>query len=355
MSSLLHPHSPFRIFAVSGLISLVVLIFVFFKLGPAAAFITLVLMAIEITFSFENAIINARVLTTMSTFWQRMFMTVGILIAVFGMRVVFPILVVMLTAGLPWNEVLTLAINQPTEYAAELHKAHPSIAAFGGMFLLMLCLHFFFDPLRKIHWISIIERPLQRIGAWWLYAATCLVVLIGVTLLPFNHHPKETLTAGLVGIFTYLAIHGLAELFTRHHDKAEKAAGGTVKKAGLAGLTAFLYLEVLDASFSFDGVIGAFAVTQDVVLIAIGLGIGALWVRSLTLFMVRRKVLTAYRFLEHGAHYTIGVLAIVLLIGLFRDIPEVVAGIIGVAIITASIISSVKARNAEAEIASKDI
>jgi hypothetical protein len=347
MPSILHSHHPFRIFAISGVISIIAIILVYIYLGLPAAFITLVLMAIEITFSFDNAIINARVLITMSKFWQRMFMSVGILIAVFGMRLVFPILVVMLTSGLPWNDVMQLALTQPEKYADELHKAHPGIASFGGMFLLMLCLHFFFDPLRKIHWISIIERPLQRIGAWWLYAATCVVVLAVVTLLPFNAHPKETLIAGLAGIITYLAIHGLAELFTAHHEKAEKASGNIAKKTGLAGLTAFLYLEVLDASFSFDGVIGAFAVTQDVILIGIGLGIGALWVRSLTLFMVRRQVLTAYRFLEHGAHYTIGILAVVLLIGLFRDIPEVVAGVIGIAIITASIISSIKAKNAE--------
>ncbi|HMI09479.1 MAG TPA: DUF475 domain-containing protein [Candidatus Saccharimonadales bacterium] len=347
MPSLFHSHSPFRIFAVSGVVSIIALALVFIYLGPVAAFITLVLMAIEITFSFENAIINARVLVTMSTFWQRMFMTIGILIAVFGMRVIFPILVVMLTAGLPWNDVINLALHQPEKYAEELHKAHPSIAAFGGMFLLMLCLHFFFDPLRKIHWISIIERPLQRIGTWWVYSAVCFLVLSIVAVLPFNAHPRETFLSGITGMIVYLAIHALAEFFTRHHEKAEKAAGKSVQKAGLAGLTAFLYLEVLDASFSFDGVIGAFAVTQDVILIAIGLGIGALWVRSLTLFMVRRKVLAAYRFLEHGAHYTIGILAIVLLIGLFRDIPEVVAGIIGVAIITASIVSSIKASKAE--------
>jgi hypothetical protein len=347
MSSLFHSHSPFRIFAVSGVISIIAIVLVYMYLGPVAAFITLVLVAIEITFSFDNAIINARVLITMSRFWQRMFMSVGILIAVFGMRIVFPILIVMLTSGLPWNDVLQLALTQPEKYAKELHEAHTSIAAFGGMFLLMLCLHFFFDPLRKIHWISIIERPLQRIGAWWLYAATCLAVLGIVALLPFNAHPKETFVAGLAGIITYLAIHGLAELFTTHHEKAEKATGRMVEKAGLAGFTAFLYLEVLDASFSFDGVIGAFAVTQDVILIGIGLGIGALWVRSLTLFMVRRQVLAAYRFLEHGAHYTIGILALVLLIGIFQNIPEVVAGIVGIAIITASIVSSIKAKNAE--------
>lgn len=349
MPSVFRSQSPFRIFAVSGLVTVLSVALVQYFLGWQAAFLTLVLMVIEVTFSFDNAIINARVLATMSAFWQKMFITVGILIAVFGMRVLFPILVVMLTSGLSWGEVVNLALNQPEQYAHELHASHVSIAAFGGMFLLMLCLHFFFDRDREIRWIHAIERPLQKIGSWWLYTLVCLIVLVIATLLPFNPDPSGTFVAGFIGIATYLIIHGLTEIFTRQHEKHEKAHGKAIKKAGLAGFTAFLYLEVLDASFSFDGVIGAFAVTNDVVLIAIGLGVGALWVRSLTIFMVRRQVLNAYRYLEHGAHYTIGILAVVLLLGLYYDIPEAVAGAIGIAIIGASVVSSVKATSREAQ------
>lgn len=139
-------------------------------------------------------------------------------------------------------------------------------------------------------------------------------------------------------------MHGLADLFTRkqEHSPGKKA----VLKTGMAGFMSFLYLEVLDASFSFDSVIGAFAITKDVVLIAIGLGIGALWVRSLTLFMVRKRVLHAYRYLEHGAHYTIGLLAGILLLSVFVHIPEVVAGVTGLTIIGLSIWSSVRASRA---------
>jgi hypothetical protein len=122
------------------------------------------------------------------------------------------------------------------------------------------------------------------------------------------------------------------------------AGRGVVQKVGLAGFTSFVYLEVLDASFSFDGVIGAFAITNNIILIAISLGVGAVWVRSLTLFIVRRKVLDGYLYLEHGAHYTIGALALVLLAGLFYSIPEFVSGSIGVVIIALSVMSSVQAR-----------
>ncbi len=334
-----HRDHPLRIFFVSGFITLTVLAVVWHYMGWKSAFITLVLMLIEITFSFENAIINAKVLSTVSVFWQKMFMTVGIFIAVFGMRFVFPILIVMITAGMAAGDVIDLAINQPDQYALQLHDAHASIASFGGMFLLMLCLHFFFDKNRKVRWIDIIEKPLQDMSRWWVYTMVSVVVLLIITALPWNMHAHETLPAGLMGIATYIVIHGLAELFTRR----QQSMGNAVLKTGAAGLMAFLYLEVLDASFSFDGVIGAFAVTKEVVLIAAGLGVGALWVRSLTVFMVRRRILHAYRYLEHGAHYTIGVLATVLLAGLFVDIPEVIAGVVGIIIVTASIMSSMAA------------
>ncbi|HRF28635.1 MAG TPA: DUF475 domain-containing protein [Candidatus Saccharibacteria bacterium] len=339
MKHLLHRHHPLRIFLISGLVTIASLAAVGYYMGPAAFFIASVLILVEITFSFENAIINAKVLSTVSEFWRTIFITVGILIAVIGMRIVFPILIVMITAGLPPGEVLNLALNNPDAYAKELHEAHISIAAFGGMFLLMLCLHFFFDKNRRVRWIDIIEKPLQDMSRWWLYSVICIVLLLAISLLPANPEPRETFLAGAIGIALYIAVHGLAELFARRQRMAAKG----VLKTGLAGFMAFLYLEILDASFSFDGVIGAFAVTKDVILIAIGLGIGAIWVRSLTIFMVRRHILHAYRYLEHGAHYTIGVLALVLIAGIFFNIPELIAGLAGIILVSASIVSSVAA------------
>lgn len=344
MSSIFAPRSPLRIFFISALITVSSLILVYVYLGPAAAFVALMLMIIEITFSFDNAIINARVLATMSPFWQKMFITVGMLIAVFGMRVIFPIVIVVFSAGLSWGEVINLALNDPDKYAEVLHGAHPSIASFGGMFLLMLTLHFFFDTSRTIRWLGPIERPLQVIGRKWLHGVVCSFILIILTFLPFNHHPNETLIAGLAGIIIYAIIHGASEIFTKHRELSAKknGTGKMLQAAGVAGFISFIYLEVLDASFSFDGVIGAFAVTKDVVLIAIGLGVGALWVRSLTLYLVHHKVLEVYRYLEHGAHYVIGILAVTLLAGLFFEIPEAVAGLIGIVVIATSIASSIK-------------
>ncbi|MEO7904192.1 MAG: DUF475 domain-containing protein [Candidatus Saccharimonadales bacterium] len=334
-------------FGGSIFISIAALVLVYIYMGWQAAIATFVLMIIEITFSFDNAIVNAKVLNTMNAFWQHMFMTIGILVAVFGMRIVFPIVIVMITADMSWSTVVDLALNNPDAYTVALNDSHASIAAFGGMFLLMLSLHYFFDKTRHVHWFDVIEKPMQRFGHWWLPSVICGVVLLIVSTMGANHHQQDTLVAGSVGIVTYLAITGLSAFFTRRHEIAEKQAGKKLLKAGMAGFSAFIYLEILDASFSLDGVIGAFAITQNVVLIAIGLGVGAVWVRSMTLYMVRHQVLHAYRYLEHGAHYTIAILSIVLLFSLFVAIPEAIAGVVGVIVIASSVVSSRRAESRE--------
>lgn len=338
IEKLLHSHSPLRIFFFSVLATVATLIAVLVGLGPAAFFIAVILIIIEVTFSFENAIINAKVVATLSKFWQQIFLTVGILIAIFGMRIVFPIMIVAVTAQLPWTQVVTLALEQPGLYAEKLEAAHPTIASFGGMFLTMLGLHFFIRRDKKVHWLQPLEARLSKIGVTPIaYVILGILVLLLVWLLPGNPHPRETILAGMAGIVTYLFIHGIAEYFGKSQSLTEGR-----NKAGLAGFTAFCYLEIIDASFSFDGVIGAFAITNMVVLIAAGLGVGAIWVRSLTVYMVRKGTLDSYRYLEHGAHYTILVLAFVLLADLFVNIPEVVAGAAGIALISASIVSSIR-------------
>jgi hypothetical protein len=333
------PNSLLRIYAFSLLVSAFVLAAIFLGLGPAALLITLVLCGLEITFSFDNAVVNAKILQRMSKFWQQMFMTVGIFIAVFGMRLVLPIVLVAVTASLGVGQVVDLALNDPHEYAEHLHEAHPVIAAFGGMFLLMLFLDFMLDSTKKVHWIAAIEKPFVRIGQ--LHQISVILSLLAVmatTKLFGGGHEFEVLSAGVLGMITYLVIHALASSFEKQH----KAQEAKLDKNAMfrAGFVSFLYLEVLDASFSFDGVIGAFAITNQVAVIAAGLGIGALWVRSMTVHMVRRRVLSKYRYLDHGAHYAIGVLAVILLVGITHEAPEAVTGTLGIGIIIAALTSS---------------
>jgi len=324
-----------RHFWVSVLLTLATLLAVLAGLGPSAAVITLVLIGIEVAFSFDNAIINAKVLETLSHIWQQLFLTIGVILAIVGMRLIFPIVIVMLAANLGWSDVLNLALHHPHEYAHKLEEAHPAIAAFGGAFLLTLTLYFFWDEDKEIHWLVRLEKPVSRYGKKWLPALIAFGCIAIVATLPFNHHAAETLRAGWLGVAVYVGI----KLFI---DFIGKLAGPVTKGVytGWAAFGVFMYLQVLDASFSFDGVIGAFAITNVVVLIAAGLGIGALWVRSLTVFMVERGVLSAYKYLEHGAHYAIGALAAALLASLFFDVPDAVTGVAGLGIIGASFLAS---------------
>jgi len=304
--------------------------------GIVAAGLVIVVLIIEIAFSFDNAVINAKILSRLSKFWQTLFLTLGILIAVVGMRLIFPILLVSITAKLQWTEVIHIALNEPLKYAHYIELAHPTIAAFGGGFLIMLALYFFFDRHKVVNWLPV-ESSMKKFGFWFVPPIVAVSVLGIIALLPANHHPVETIQAGTLGIAVYVGIQLLLWIVGKivHIDTAK-----ATKLTGLAALTSFFYLEILDASFSFDGVLGAFAITTDVILIAVGLGVGAFWVRSLTIFMVRRKTLDQYLFLEHGAHYAVGFLAMTMLIGLIYSIPEYVTGIGTILIIAVSVVSS---------------
>lgn len=342
MKHLFHPQSVFRIFGFSIFATLATLIGVTIGLGWSALFVTIILMIVELTFSFDNAIINAKVLERMSKFWQLIFLTVGIFIAIFGMRVVFPILIVSITADLGWKTVLDLALNNPKEYAHHLEEAHPTISAFGGAFLLMLAFHFFFSDERHTMWIKHIEKHLKKLSHWAWPSVVTTIMLFAVASLPINAHAKTTFMAGGFGTLTYLLIHGAIRWIEKYQGvDAKKSA---TKQVGLAAFMSFIYLEILDASFSFDGVIGAFAITSNVVLIAAGLGIGAIWVRSMTVFMVRRGTLKNFIYLEHGAHYTVFVLALIMLFSALFHIPELIPGLAGIGIIGASIAASIRVR-----------
>ncbi|MBB1255153.1 DUF475 domain-containing protein [Streptomyces sp. OF3] len=327
--------------------------------------IVAILSILEISLSFDNAVVNASILKKMNAFWQRIFLTIGILIAVFGMRLVFPVAIVAISAKVGPIEAVELALKEPGTYEQMVTDAHAGIAAFGGMFLLMIFLNFLFDE-REHKWIPWLERPLGRLGnVDGLAVCVALIALLGtaVVMAPqahvFGGHEDKASTvllAGVAGLVTYLLVNGLSSHFEnkleedeeREHEleEAAKASGEKPKSAvGLAGKAAFflfLYLEVLDASFSFDGVIGAFAITNHIFWMALGLGIGAMYVRSLTVYLVREGTLDDYVYLEHGAHYAIGALAMILLVTVRWEIHEVITGLLGVALIGLSFLSSVR-------------
>jgi hypothetical protein len=341
--------------------------------GPTALALVAILCVLEISLSFDNAVVNATILRRMNAFWQRLFLTVGILIAVFGMRLLFPLLIVGVTASLGPVEAIRLAseggsIEEPGTYAYLLHEAHPSIAAFGGMFLMMLFLDFVFED-REIRWLTWLEGPLARIGQLEGISAVVALVALTISAEVFAEDAGTVMVSGALGIITYLLVNGLGELFEAqgldtgdddelelpgiHGDAADieaslarmKSDGNgpseLAKASGKAAFFLFLYLEVLDASFSFDGVIGAFAITQDIFIIAVGLGVGAMYIRSITVYLVRKGTLSDYVFLEHGAHWAIGALATILLVSIEYEVPEVITGLVGVGFILAAFISSI--------------
>lgn len=310
-------------------------------LGILSAVTVVVILGImEVSLSFDNAVVNASVLKEMDERWRQLFLTVGILIAVFGMRFIFPIVIVQVATGLGISDVIHLALKDPAAYAAHLTDAHTGIASFGGMFLLLVFLSFLLDEEKKTHWLGPIEERLGVLGKVDSVSVFFALAVLYVVqwLLPVDQAQKLTIfTAGIGGVMLFLAVNSLDALF---ENEAEGAAAVTLAKR--SGLASFLYLEVLDASFSFDGVIGAFAITQDVVIIMLGLMIGAMFVRSMTVYLVHRGTLDEYVYLEHGAHYGIGALAIIMLISISYHVPEVVTGMIGVTFIVLSVFSSVR-------------
>lgn len=333
-----------RYFGVSLFITIASIFIAYFELGWGAVFTIIVLIAVEFSFSFDNAIINAKVLTRLSRFWQQLFLTVGMLIAIVGMRFVFPIVIVMVTASLSWSQVVDAALNQPKLYGEYLEAAHYTISSFGGAFLLTLVLYFFFDKGRKDLWIRRIEKPLQRFGGnVWIPPATA-AILIAIVAYFTSGHTGEVLRSGLFGVALYtvikLMIEGLSKVAGQDEESAKRTKGKAAMYTGWSAFLAFMYLEVLDASFSFDGVLGAFAITNNILLIALGLGVGAIWVRSLTIYMVRKGTLETYKYLEHGAHYAIFALTLALFGSLFIKVPEVITGSVGIGIILSSYIAS---------------
>jgi len=308
--------------------------------------IVAVLSVLEISLSFDNAVVNATVLKDMDPIWQRRFLTWGMVVAVFGMRIVFPLAIVAIAAGLNPVEAVRLSLEHPAQYEQIVSSAHVGIAGFGGAFLAMVGLKFFFDSEKDVHWVGLIEKQLARFSR--IEAVEIAFLLLGLYLVSRLLPAEEALTfivAGMLGLVTYIAVEAVDKLLELHEES--RAAIGPVARAGLGG---FVYLNVLDASFSFDGVIGAFALSNNMVVIALGLSIGAMFVRSMTIMLVHKGTLGEYRYLEHGAFWAILALAVIMLLSARFEIPESVTGVIGAVLIGLSLLWSIVQNRREARL-----
>lgn len=294
----------------------------------------LLLSVLEISLSFDNAVVNATVLKKMDEVWRRRFLTWGIAIAVFGMRFLFPLLIVSIIAKVSLWDSLIMSFTKPEDYAKMMLDAHLAVAAFGGAFLLMVFLDFFFSTEKEIHWIHWIEKPASKIAAF--QSIELILALITLMVIYVNIPVDEQITflvSYLWGIMTFLIVHGISALL--ESEEFSKMALFS------SGLGMFLYLEVLDASFSFDGVVGAFAISNQLMIIMIGLGVGAFFVRGITLYLVENDTLNQFKFLEHGAFYALGVLALFMLLDSFFHFPEWVTALTGAIILGVSILWSI--------------
>lgn len=318
--------------------------------GFICVFIAFVLGILEVSLSFDNAVVNATKLKNMTPEWRHRFITWGIAIAVFGMRFLFPLLVVSIFAHINILKVVDIALHNAQLYAHYLHQTHATIVTFGGTFLMMLFLGFFLNPKKEIDWIKPIEKVLKKAPESKILDTLIVLAMLDVVQM-FQPAPirMSVIISGLAGIITYLAIDTVSKKLEELEEKREEKlhCSDTIKQAACTGLVSFLYLELIDASFSLDGVLGAFALSHDIVIITIGLAIGAMFVRSLTIMFVEKETLEEFIYLEHGAHWAIGLLAALMFISTVKSVPEVITGLSGLGLIIASLISSIKSKKAK--------
>ncbi|MEI7973001.1 MAG: DUF475 domain-containing protein [Bdellovibrio sp.] len=302
------------------------------SLGTALLVVS-ALTLLEIAISFDNAVVNVTVLRDMEPAWQHRFLTWGIWIAVFGMRFLFPILIVSWVTQLgPW-EAGILALQNPEEYARIMHSVRSEVNAFGGSFLALVALKYFIDHEKDEHWLAPLERPLSLVGrVESTQVGVVLLILFFVTRGFEAGEGFRILLAGVGGVLTWLFVEALNAVLDQ----------GLIASVTRTGVGGFIYLEILDASFSFDGVIGALALTNQLVLIAAGLGVGAFYVRSLTMFFLEQGTLQKLKYLEHGAFWAVGMLAGVMFLGIHVHISEIWIGLLSLAILVSSVWSSLR-------------
>ena len=278
--------------------------------------IVLGLSLFEIIISVDNAIINAEVLGTMSKKARRWFLIWGILIAVFLIRGLLPWLIIwMSNPSLGAIGALTASFSSDPRVAEVIEQSAPVLLIGGGTFLIFLFFHWIF--LEPKHYGLIGEKFIERQGVWFFAVVSVLLAVIVWQAIKKN--PLMAFGA-VVGSTAFFITHGFKE-------NAEKAEREMLEGSKMTDISKIFYLEVIDATFSVDGILGAFAFTFSIPLILIGNGIGALVVRQLTISNINN--VKKYKYLKNGAMYSIFALGIVMLADSFGlHVPQWVAPII---------------------------
>ena len=249
--------------------------------------------------SIDNAIINAEVLGTMSKKGKKWFLVWGMIFAVFVVRGVLPWLIVWLaTPNIGPIGAFTAAFSSDPRVMTAVESSAPVLLAGGGVFLVFLFLHWLF--LEDKHFGLPHEKFFFANGIWFYSCVSIFLSIVSWYMLKIN--PMMAFGA-LIGSSAFFITHG----FKQNAEKGEES----LKKTGMSDISTIIFLEIIDATFSIDGVLGAFAFTLSVPLILIGNGLGALIVRQLTVGNVDR--IKKYVFLKNGAMYSILFLGIIML------------------------------------------
>lgn len=281
-------------------------------MGFLAPLLTIIGLAVfEIVTSIDNAIINANVLSTMSQKARKWFLLWGILFAVFVIRGILPFLIIYLTnPSHGFWQVLGTTFSGSAESAHIIEESSRVLLIGGGVFLVFLFLHWVF--LETKNFVFRFEKFLESQGVWFYAVVSILLTVIVWASVGIN----PTLAIGaVVGSTGFFIIHGVRE-------QAEKQERNLIKSSGgMSDVSKIIYLEILDATFSIDGVVGAFAFTFSVILILIGNGIGAVVLRQLTVGNINR--IKQYVYLKNGAMYSIAILGTIMLLdGFGYKIPN---------------------------------
>jgi hypothetical protein len=323
-----------QLFGIPSLLGAIIFGFLYYKTGnPALIWSAFNLSLIELSMSMDNSVINAEKLKHMTPFWQQVFFWIGIPIAVVGMRFYVPLEIVSSIEGSSLRDAYNMAVNAPDQFSLSLSKAHASIAAFGGAFLLLTAIDFFGGDEKEHDWLPG-ENILKALNP---FRAIIALALAGIAW--YFTQQREVFTAGCAGILVF-ALMGLIKAGMEKIDS--KLADSTIMVLRLlqGGLGGFLYLEVLDASFSLDGVVAAFAISKNIWVVAAGLGVGAIFVRELTLWMVKTGASATFKYLPNGAFWSILALSITMFVSVSHEVPDWLVSVMSVGFIVAALITS---------------
>lgn len=278
-----------------------------------AIFTIIGLVLFEAVSSVDNAIINAEVLSTMGKRARRWFLTWGMFIAVFLVRGLLPFLIIWaFNRSLSAGQIMSAAWSSDPLVQDSIQKSAPILLVAGGVFLLFLFLHWLFLEDKRLG-LPRTEKFFMSKGVWFYAVVSILLAIISW----FALQESNLMGFGaVVGSSLFFITHGFKQNAEQHEKKLLGSAQSDLSK--------LFFLEIIDTTFSIDGVLGAFAFTLSVPLILIGNGIGALVVRQVTIGNIER--IKKYVYLKNGAMYSVLVLGVVMILHSFGfHIPEYVS------------------------------